>query len=313
MRSFYGNSSDSSADIFRPFTNDIIFSLVMRDPEICVGLLQLIIPQEHITFVEIKTPENPFLTENCSSEDFDPDRFIVEIQKSLKLGVSNHGIRLDAYASSPEVSAEIEMQTYVDKNIPKRARFYQANMTLDQLEAGKDYGKLKRSYVIMICTYDPFALDEPVYSFVSFDPKLSLTFGDEAYNIILNTACSEDKIPPHLKDLFDYINNPDRIGSSALISKIDERVRKFNTPDWRRKQMTFEHLLQRNYDDGYEKGLEIGEARGAEIERKRSKEIIEKNNLLTRLLLEAGRSDDLLRASQDEAFKEKLYKELGIE
>lgn len=313
MRNSYFNSFALDDTRFRPFTNDIIFSLVMRDPEICMGLLQMVLPHEHFTSVEIKTPENPLLSENNLSEDFNPDKFIIEIQKSLKLGTSGHGIRFDAYASSPEVAAEIEMQTYIDKNIPKRARFYQANMTLDQLEEGEDYGKLKRSYVIMLCTYDYFKLDKPIYSFASYDPKLSLNFGDESFNIILNTACSKDKIPIELRDLFSYVNNPDNMGNSPLIHKIDERVKKFNTPDWRRKQVTFEYLLKRNYDDGYEKGIEIGEARGIEIGLKKSEEILNRNNLLTKLLLEAGRTDDLLRASQDEEFKEKLYKELGIE
>ena len=59
-----------------------------------------------------------------------------------------------------------------------------------------------------ICAYDYIGADLPVYFFEKFDRQNFLQFGDEAYSIILNTACSPEKVPEPLKALFEYINDP---------------------------------------------------------------------------------------------------------
>ena len=89
-----------------------------------------------------------------------------------------------------------------------------------------------------------------------------MQFGDEAYSIILNTACSSEKVPQHLKALFEYINDPTKGSESddALVEDIDRQVSKFNTDEWRRRHMTLQELMDRNY----EQGLELGRSEGLE-------------------------------------------------
>ena len=58
----------------------------------------------------------------------------VEIQKSLQFEHGRRGVRFDAYADTPEQSAAIEMQTYIERFIGRRSRLYRSNMDLDQLE-----------------------------------------------------------------------------------------------------------------------------------------------------------------------------------
>ena len=137
-------------------------------------------------------------------------------------------------------------------------RFYQANMDLEYLREGREYSELPRSYVIFICTYDYIGADRPVYFFEKFDRQNCLQFGDEAYSIILNTPCSPHKVPESLKPLFEYINDPSKGVGDALVDHIDERVKKFNTHEWRRKHMTLQELMDRNYKEGLEQGLEQG-------------------------------------------------------
>ena len=96
--------------------------------------------------------------------------------------------------------------------------------------------------------------DRPVYFFEKFDRQNCLQFGDEAYSIILNTACSPHKVPESLKPLFEYINDPSKGVGDALVDHIDERVKKFNTHEWRRKHMTLQELMDRNYKEGLEQG-----------------------------------------------------------
>ena len=186
----------------------------------------------------------------------------VETQKSIKFPLGAHGVRLDAFIKSGNVWAEIELQTYAGEHIAKRSRYYQANMDLDFLNEGHRYRELPRSYVIFICTYDYIGADLPLYFFEKFDRQNNLQFGDEAYSIILNTACSPEKVPQHLKALFEYINDPAKGSESddALVEDIDRQVSKFNTDEWRRRHMTLQELMDRNY----EQGLELGRSEGLE-------------------------------------------------
>ena len=173
-----------------------------------------------------------------------------------------HGVRLDAFIKSGNVWAEIELQTYTGDHIAKRSRYYQANMDLDFLNEGHKYRELPRSYVIFICTYDYIGADLPVYCFEKFDRQNFLQFGDEAYSIILNTACSPEKVPEPLKALFEYINDPTKGSGDALVDDIDRQVSRFNTDEWRRRHMTLQELMDRNYEQGLEQGLEKGRAEG---------------------------------------------------
>ena len=47
-----------------PFAEDFMFSLVMRDPDICKGLLELILPEADIGEVRVTTPDNVLFDEN---------------------------------------------------------------------------------------------------------------------------------------------------------------------------------------------------------------------------------------------------------
>ena len=232
-----------------PFTDDLMFSLVVRDENICRQLLERILPDEKFGEIRIENAD---------------DDLYVETQKSIKFPLGAHGVRLDAFIKSGNVWAEIELQTYTGDHIAKRSRYYQANMDLDFLNEGHKYRELPRSYVIFICTYDYIGADLPVYYFEKFDRQNFLQFGDEAYSIILNTACSPEKVPEPLKALFEYINDPTKGFGDALVDDIDRQVSRFNTDEWRRRHMTLQELMDRNYEQGLEQGRAEGESFGKE-------------------------------------------------
>ena len=60
---------------------------------------------------------------------------------------------------------------------------------------------------------------------------------------MLNTKCSPEKVPEALKPFYEYLNDPKKNQASELTRMIDERVRKFNSSEWRQKYMTFEYIL----------------------------------------------------------------------
>ena len=300
------STSDINSSDFLPFTHDYIFGMVMRDAKVCLAFLQVVLPEEDFSEIKMKLPANPLLQEKPLEEgDFDLEKVKVEIQKSLKFEGGMHGVRFDAYAETPDKAAEIEMQTIKEPFIGKRARFYQCNIDLDHFEQGKTYGELKRSFIIMVCTYDPFDLDEPVYYFQTFDSNLCLPMKDEAFKIVLNTACTPEKVPEGLRPLYEYINDPSKSEGSALVKAIDERVKKFNGRDWRWRQVTLEYMMREEYQKGLAEGEQIGLAKGRE-------ETLERLNKLTDLLLDAGRTADLKRSAKDPAYQQQLFEEFGL-
>ena len=266
-----------------PFTDDIMFSLVMRDEEICRGILEMILPDEEFGEIRMVEGANPLL---------DDGPLAVETQRSLKFDPDAHGVRFDAFIKSGNIWAEIEMQTYSGDDIGRRARYYQSNMDLDALEQGKRYRNLPRTYIIFICTFDYIGAGEPLYFFQAADCKKGLYLKEDAYKIIINTACSPEKIPEHLRPFFAYINEPDAASGSALVEKIDNRVQKYNTGEWRRKQMTLQELMERKYDMGLAQGI------SALVKICRSLDIPD-GEILARIMTEFGMEEDEARAHME--------------
>ena len=135
-------------------------------------------------------------------------------------------------------------------------------LELDFLAQGQPYKDLKPSYVIFICTFDRFKMDEPVYFFRSWDVEKGLPLGDLSYTIVLNTKCSSEKVPKALKPFYEYLNDPKKNQASELTRMIDERVRKFNSSEWRQKYMTFEYILNEHRRESFAEGEAVGLERG---------------------------------------------------
>ena len=81
------NESTQNNEEFKPFTNDFIFALVMRDPDICKGIAELIIPDEEIGEVKIAASEN-------SSPD-EKDELEIALQACLDFGKDMRGVRFE--------------------------------------------------------------------------------------------------------------------------------------------------------------------------------------------------------------------------
>ena len=58
-----------------------------------------------------------------------------------------------------------EIQTTNTGDLPKRSRYYQSVLDMQQLNKGEHYRNLKRTYIIFICTFDLFKLGRHVYTF----------------------------------------------------------------------------------------------------------------------------------------------------
>ena len=250
------NESAQNKEDFKPFTNDFIFALVMRDPDICKGIAELIIPDEEIGEVKIAASEN-----SSPDEKNEKDELEIALQACLDFGKDMRGVRFDAYVKTADKWIDIEMQTTNKHDLEKRSRYYQALMDTDCLEKGGKFKDLKNTYVVFICTFDYLGLGEPLYVVESYVRKNDLHFNDGTSKILLNTKCSPDKVPEKLRSFYEYINDPSKI-DSKLVEGIDERVRKYNTPEWRERLVTLEYMIAEAKEEGLEQGRTEGLAEG---------------------------------------------------
>ena len=261
---------------FLPFTNDFIFSLVMRDPTLCRELLALALPEEDFGEIKIMKSQNPLIDEpadgaeeaantetQANSVRSDTRALTVETQKSLKFVKDMHGVRFDAYIKSENtMGRRLKCKPFPIFPSVSAPGTISPTWIWTVWKRGTDYTALKKCYVIFICTFDYFKKDAPVYFFRSWDVEKGLPLDDFSYKIVLNAACSPDKVPEKLKPLYAYLNDPRQSQVSPLTRMIDARVKKFNTDEWRRKYMTFEYMLKERERRGLEQGRSEGLAEG---------------------------------------------------
>ena len=194
--------------------DDFMFGAVMSYPQYCKPLLELVLG---FKIRKIVYPEP---------------------QKSINERYGSKSIRLDVYVEDDAGTVyDVEIQTEAKKGQPKRTRYYQGMIDLHILERGEDYTALKKSFVIFICTYDPFGKGRWVYTFENLCREdTSVALGDEAVKIILNTKGKVGEISDELKDLLRYMDGaaPDNAYTRELEQAVSD-VR--SDAKWRQEYM----------------------------------------------------------------------------
>ena len=201
--------------------DDFMFGAVMQDPKLCKPLLELILG------VKIRKIEYP------------------ELQKSIDTHYGSKAIWLDVYVEDEAGTVyDVEIQTTEKKHLPKRMRYYQGIIDLNILKKGEDYRALRKSFVIFICTYDPFGKGRWVYTFENrCKEDTTVTLGDEAVKIVLNTKGHVGKISDELRALLRYMDGfaPENSYTKALDSAVTD-VRK--DEKWRREYMVLNEAFR---------------------------------------------------------------------
>ncbi len=247
-------------------SNDFLFGKIMRKPELCKEMLEMIL--------DIKIERIEYL----------------ESQKSIDEDKDAHSIRLDIYVKdSQNVVYNVEVQTSDTKELPKRSRYYNALLDIQQLNKGEYYRYLNKSYIIFICTFDMFHQGRHIYSFENrCKEDLSLALGDETTKMFLNTEGTMDDVDEDLKAFLDYIGG--RTSDHEFIQKLETEVKlaKQNR-EWRREYMTLWMRDQENIEKGEDK-----------------------YSILAQRLMEDNRYEELKASISDKALRKKLYQEYGI-
>ena len=218
------------------FTDDFMFGTIMKNKPICKGVLERLL---HIKVGKIEYPS---------------------LQKTIAPFYKSKGIRLDVYVAESSRVFDIEIQTSVPPDLPKRTRYYQSLMDVDNLLRGQSYAELKHSYVIFICTQDPFAKGLPVYTFENTCREVGdLFLDDRTTKVFYNVSAYGKEKDRELHALLQYLC--DGQATSGFTQNIDALVEiTKNNEKFRSVYMS----LNIHKDDLLREGSLIGEKIGFE-------------------------------------------------
>ena len=225
--------------------DNFLFQKVMRNKRICKMLIEEIL---QIKIKKIAFPDN---------------------EKTIDIRLDSKSVRLDVYVQDDQNTIyDIEMQTTNNKGelntseLPKRTRYYQAMIDMDLIEKGQTYDCLNQTYIIFICTFDPYDENRYTYTFHNLcEENPTLQLGDQTTKLFLNAKGSIGNVTKHTKAFLDYVNGiPTKDKFTQLINNEVLRVKK--SEDWRREYMTLAMELERTRKEGLAEGLAEGLVQG---------------------------------------------------
>ena len=155
------------------------------------------------------------------------------------------------------------MQTTIPEDLPRRMRYYQSMIDIDSLIAGSEYEALKESYVIFLCTKDPFGLDLPVYTFSTVcKEKTDFSLNDGINKLFFNASAFASEKNLEIKGFLGYLCNGRP--SDYLTEDIDRRVERLKINEIFRSDYMMDALplydaRQAGLKEGMEKGRLAGE------------------------------------------------------
>ena len=126
----------------------------------------------------------------------------------------NKYVRLDLLADDYDggvYNAELQHESPNKERqleLPFRSRYYQAIIDSAFVKSGIDYAKIPETYIIFICTFDPFGLGLPKYT---IEPTClednQFHFYDKSHRIFFNTTADLSSLPLPTRNMLNYIQN----------------------------------------------------------------------------------------------------------
>ncbi len=247
------------------FANNYVFLEVMNNKKRCQYLIEKIL---HIPIKKILQ--------------------IVAERRTSSPRISSKSIRLDVYVETLDGTViDLEMQVtgkgstiYRDKEeekverwLPLRTRYYQSLISMDMLRRGMDYTELRKSYVVFICTFDPYGKGLPVYHFTNrCREDVYLEMGDLTENIFLNAKAADKTEDKELSAFLRYVNSG-QIQNEFTQEIDDETKRVRRDTDWRERVVTWEMdlrvLKKEAREEGKQEGMALAKEEIAEALRKK--------------------------------------------
>ena len=161
-------------------------------------------------------------------------------QQTLTSGIDTRSIRLDALVEDKDGNIyDVEMQTGNFKQLPMRFRGYQAVIDSNNWKRGDNFDKLKETYIIFLCTNDPFGKNLPVYTFYHTCNECSSFQLDTKMHWIVLNAKAYQNAPVKIYSLLEYMETGQlSYDSDPLTEEIHTAVCSINNDRERISTMT---------------------------------------------------------------------------
>ena len=223
--------------VYFGLTNDIIFGWIMKSEENCLAIIRAILPELNITSIVHK-----------------------EVQHDITPVNSTRGVRFDAVVQDDQKRYyDIEMQVENTGDLGKRARYYQSQIDNETLIKGETFHKLKESFVIFLCAFDPFSYGLRRYQFHQYEDTIrDLRLDTHAHVLFINSKGTEGEVSNDLAGIIDVMNQkPNQ--TNPLASRLMKEIDYYNQDSEKRRElMDYATRLE----DERLIGERIGEKRG---------------------------------------------------
>ena len=230
-----------------------------------------------------------------------------EREKFLQHRSTSKYVKLDMYLEDENGRVvDTEMQNMsnnkmVQEELPLRIRYYQGMIDQEILSSGTDYIFLKETYIIFICTYDPFGKGKYVYHFhMTCDEDENIQLHDKMNWIFYNTTADLSDAPEGIKKFLSYVEN--EYAEDEFTRLLDKEVKNARlNEEWRSEYLkTYVNDMDMRRE-GYIEGEKLGEERGrAEGERERDRTLInqwlQKGKLITEIADDLGKSEEYVKS-----------------
>ena len=182
--------------------------------------------------------------------------------------ISSKSIRLDVYVEILDGTV-IDLEMQVTGKGSTIYRDAESLISMDMLRRGMNYPELRKSFVVFICTFDPYGKGLPVYHFTyRCKEDDALQMGDLTENIFLNAKAADNTEDKELAAFLRYVNSG--LAQNKFTQEIDEETKRVrNDTKWRERIVTWEMDLRIMEKRAHEKGKQEGLQEVAEALRKK--------------------------------------------
>ena len=223
----------------------------------------------------------------------------VEREKFLQHRSSSKYVKLDMYLEDENgrvVDTEMQNKSnnkMVQEELPLRIRYYQGMIDQEILSTGTDYIFLKETYIIFICTYDPFGKGKYVYHFhMACDEDESIQLHDKMNWIFYNTTADLSEVPEGIGKFLSYVEN--EAAEDEFTRLLDKEVKNARlNEEWRSEYLkTYVNDMDMKRE-GYLEGEERGKAEGEKLGRNAREQELLQNLMNTMHLTETEAREKL--------------------
>lgn len=203
-----------AGDFKQDLTFDPIFGYVMSKKDNCLQLLQIALPELDLKEIIDISPQKP-----------------------IDLNLFEKSSRFDVFAKDDQGRVfDIEMQNLQIDFLEQRSWYYLRQLqNKNAPKRGENYGKIKSSYVIFFCMFDPFDEDRAVYQFDFSERRNHNLIMESAGHIVFFNTKGKDRsgITVQMAEFLDYLNGKMRKRPSKYIIQLGNDIEEYiSTPEW---------------------------------------------------------------------------------